>query len=351
MPSFTFTPTWPEPEPTSVIIEPGALEGLPRIVASLGEQYVPTILYDVGIAPVAERIARALETASLMSVESGDASKSLSSVERIVAEMLAAGCGRQTVLIVVGGGMLTDLGGFIASTFMRGIPFILVPTTSLAMIDAAIGGKTAVNVRGRKNMLGTIAEPRAIVADIDLLLSLPEKQYREGLVEAVKIAAIADAELFEWMEAHLDGVLHRNPNLVTEFVSRSVALKLEITKEDLMDEDVRLLLNFGHTIGHAVEALMQYTISHGDAVSIGMALEMELAAFPDRDRILVLLHKLGTPTMLPSSGLISAEALWRIMLTDKKNVDGEVRMSVPDGIGTGMVEVIDPDRFKILLQQ
>lgn len=304
------------------------------------------VLSDAGVNFIADDVAKNIRSPIRIEVPSGDASKSLAEADRIVTEMLDAGATRTTVLVCIGGGMLTDLGGFIASIFMRGIRCVLVPTTMLGMVDAAIGGKTAVNAGSRKNMIGTVTHPSEVLIDIDLLQKLPDTQLREGLVEAVKIAAIADATLFEWLETHLDSVLARDAAMMEECVTRAVQAKVRIAREDEQDQNRRLLLNFGHTVGHAVEALSHYTIAHGAAVSIGMVAEMKMLAVRGAERIGDLLRALDMPVDIPPA--MKPEDLWAVMLSDKKNIGRTVRAAVPAGIGTGLVAEITEKQFKKL---
>lgn len=347
MHTLTLTPQAHPLTPTRILIGSGAMNSFSDFHQT-GDIERVVVLFDEGVKKIAQTIAESITGSVSIGVKSGDASKSLVEADRIVTEMLDAGCLKKTLLIAVGGGMLTDLSGFVASIFMRGIPCVLVPTTSLGMIDAAIGGKTAVNAGSRKNMIGTITQPLAVLADIDLLLTLPEKQLKEGVVEAVKIAAIADEELFSWFESSLHNVLARDPAALTECVARSVAVKIKIVEEDTRDTDRRLLLNFGHTVGHAVEALSKFSLSHGEAVAIGMVAEMQMSGFADSARVLALLEQLHMPTELPAAMKSKKEALWNVMLTDKKNVGGEVRMAVPDRIGSGSVHVITDKAFTSL---
>jgi 3-dehydroquinate synthase len=308
----------------------------------LKKQSRSVILFDASVLTIAQGIAATLHEPLFIPVDSGDASKSLKDVESITATMLNAGCDRNSTLICVGGGMLSDIGGFVASIFMRGISCILVPTTLLGMVDAAIGGKTALNVAGRKNMIGTISHPEAVVIDLDFLQTLPKKQLAEGLAEVIKIAAILDAPFFAWLEEHLNDVLARDMSAVETCVLKAVEAKVRTVEQDVLDRDVRLLLNFGHTVGHAVEGLSAYRLSHGEAISIGMMEEIRLSGF-DGKKIKELLKKIGMPVSLPQE--MSRVELWKIMLSDKKNEGNTVRAAVPLSIGTGTIIDIDKSHF------
>lgn len=302
------------------------------------------ILFDVSIEEIAMRLV--IGDSLRIPVQSGDASKSLAEVDRIVSVMLENGCTRKTLLICIGGGMMTDLGGFVASVFMRGIPCVLVPTTLLGMVDAAIGGKTAVNVGSKKNMIGTIAHPQSVLIDMDLLTSLPDSQLSEGLSEIIKIAAIVDHPFFEWLEDVMPQILKRHPIVMEECVLRAVTAKVNIVQADEHDRDERLLLNFGHTVGHAVEALSAYKLSHGNCVSIGVAAEMKLADFNDAPRVEKLLVAASLPLKIPKA--MKPDDLWTIMLSDKKNEKGAVKMAVPKRLGEGAVQILSKEQFLTL---
>ncbi len=304
------------------------------------------LLYDSGIESIAKRIEHSIGTCILLPVSSGDSSKSLAEVERLTALMLDAGCTRKTLLVCIGGGMITDLGGFLASVFMRGIPCVLVPTSLLGMVDAAIGGKTAVNAGGRKNMLGTITHPMCVIVDLALLKDLPAAQFSEGLVEIIKIAAMVDRPFFEWLEENMQSVLKRKEPEISECVTRAIEAKVRIVENDDHDRDERLLLNFGHTIGHAVEALSLYTLSHGAAVSIGMIAEMTALQSKDLKRVSALLEAIHMPLTIPE--FLTRDALWNVMKTDKKNEGGAVRCAVPVSIGEGAVHTITSEQFSVL---
>lgn len=315
--------------------------GLRKASVSLLENLRPdrvVVLYDESIEHVAREVQQALPGSSAIGVRSGDASKSLTEVERITTAMLQAGCTRQSVLVNVGGGMITDLGGLIAGIFMRGIACVHVPTTTLAMVDAAIGGKNGVNLGATKNMLGVIAHPAAVVIDTELLKALPAMVLAEGLVEVIKIAAIADAAFFSWLEHNIAKVIAKDLAACEECIANAVALKARIVEQDERDELVRLHLNYGHTVGHAVEANSRFALSHGKAVSIGMVAESRMTGRHGLERIEALLKHVGMPTELPKD--VPSTVLWELMQHDKKNIGGQVRVAVPNRLGSADVRSI-----------
>ncbi len=345
------TPPARQHRATDIVIGSDILVGIGASLKSLGDFDATVVLYDRGVEFVAKKVQEGLAIADLKNVqmipvESGDDTKSLAEVDRIAAKMLGLGCGRSTLLIAVGGGMVTDLGGFVASVFMRGIPCVLVPTSMLAMVDAAIGGKTAVNCAAHKNMLGTITHPASVTIDLSLLQTLPDAQMAEGLVEVVKIAAIVDAPLFEWLEANVEFVLKRDSKAVEICVTKAIEAKVRTVETDEGDFTERLYLNFGHTVAHAVEALSQYKMPHGQAVSIGVAAEMAMTGFKDAKRVTSLLEKLGMPLTIPSA--YSCDDLWQLMLVDKKSVKGTVRVAVPSEIGKGSLSTLARGAFDAL---
>ena len=326
-----------------IIVEPGAIDQLPTLIENLLDVDLVVVLYDKALESIANRIADLFSGAALIAVPSGEGSKSLLQVERIVQDMLIKQASRRSVVINVGGGVLTDIGGFVASIYMRGIRFIHVPTSLLCMTDAAIGGTTSVNIGPVKNMVGTVCHPEAIVIDTDVLAGLPDEMLSDGMVEVVKMAAILNSEFFGWLEENMERVLGREEKALNICIQNAVRMKTEaMTKCDL-DDEVRLYLNFGHTVGHAIEALSKLSLSHGKAVSIGMVCEMKIADSADFDRIVHLLEELGMPLDIPLT--MNTHQLWDIMLNDKKTVGGDVRIAVPDTIGSGSVRSINKTEF------
>ncbi len=326
--------------PCCVLIGRGILENIPKLIT---EAEGIIVLHDARVEKIAKNVSALLGNAPCLSVASGEASKSMSEAERICAQLLKMKMSRRSVLITIGGGMLTDLGGFVASIYQRGIRVIHVPTTLLAMTDAAVGGKTAVDLGSAKNMIGTIHQPLGIVMDIATLEGLPQTAISEGMVEAVKMAAILDAESFEWMEKHTKDILKREDAALIETIERSVRMKAAVIEEDERESGKRMLLNFGHTVGHAVEALSNFSIPHGQAVSIGMVCEMMMAGTKGADRVTALLQSMEMPTDIPKE--FTTEDLWDLMQSDKKSSGGVVRMAVPDRIGHGAVQAISKDLF------
>ena len=288
-----------------------------------------------------DRLERALKRARLrvdrIAFPRGEAAKTRATKQRIEDRLLALGAGRDTAILAMGGGVSGDLAGFVAATWQRGVPLIQIPTTLLAMVDASIGGKTAINLPQGKNLVGAIHQPHAVYADIATLKTLPDGVFRDGIAEIVKGGVIADAGLIRWLEANVTTLLTRRPKTVTEAVVRSVGVKARVVRRDEREAGRRAILNFGHTIGHALESVSGYALSHGQAVSIGMAVEARLAvdhaglSAPAADRIVALLSRFGLPTTIPRG--LSLARVRAATHQDKKARSGRARYALPLALG------------------
>jgi 3-dehydroquinate synthase len=271
-------------------------------------------------------------------LEDGEAHKSFANVGRALEALGRLGATRDACVIALGGGVVGDLAGFSAACWMRGIDFIQIPTTLLAMVDSSVGGKTGVNLPVGKNLAGAFHQPRAVIADIDTLATLPQREYRAGLAEVVKGAAIGDEAFFAWLEQHAGALAARDGGTVLEAIARKVAYKAGVVARDETEQGERALLNLGHTFGHAIETAGHYTaVLHGEGVAIGMRLAAQLSerlgmsAPPDTARLQRLLEKLGLPVTIPP-GMEPAQLL-ALMRLDKKNSAGQLRLILWRGIG------------------
>jgi 3-dehydroquinate synthase len=267
----------------------------------------------------------------------GEEYKRFSSVEKLAEEMIQAGGDRSSIVVAFGGGVVNDMGGFLAAVFMRGIPVIQIPTTLLAQVDAAVGGKTGVNLVAGKNLIGSFHQPLAVIVDPDLLRTLPVREYRAGLFEVVKHGIIASPELFRVMaERHID-VIAQKDDVVDYMISESVRIKSEVVSTDEKEGDVRRILNFGHTFGHALESETKYSrFLHGEAVAWGMKAATHLAADVGLLRngdTEAILHTVELYGPIPPVDGISAENLEARLIADKKSVQGKVHFVLPDRIG------------------
>lgn len=283
---------------------------------------------------IAENLASANFTPTLIAIPPGEKSKSLAQVGEICDRITAAGLDRTSFVVALGGGVVGDLAGFVAAIYHRGIPYVQVPTTLLAQVDSSIGGKTAVNTAAGKNLLGAVHHPVLVISDVDLLQTLSPREMNQGFAEVIKHAIIHDAAMFESLER-----FDRSEDL-TQLVRRNVEIKAEFVAADERDENgTRALLNFGHTIGHAIEqAGDYYELLHGEAVSLGIVAACDISArkagLPEaqREKIVSLLSKFRLPTELPAA--ISREKVLRALPFDKKFERGQVRFVVTSAIGS-----------------
>jgi 3-dehydroquinate synthase len=324
--------------------------GLFSSIASVLSRYCPAPRYavvtDDRIAELyAIRLSRMLHAsgsrADVFAFAAGEGRKTRETWSLICDAMLESGIGRDAAVVAFGGGVPGDLGGFVAATYMRGLPLVQVPTSLLAMIDASVGGKTAVDTPAGKNLVGAFHQPRVVVIDPELLQTLPEAHLRAGLAEAVKHGAIADSDYLDWLESSIPQLLAGDPDALTRLIVRSVEIKSEIVARDERESGPRRLLNFGHTIGHAVESLSGYGLLHGEAISIGMVEEarlgerMGVTASGTSQHLRRVLSRLGLPTSLPM-GYDAGEVLgWT--RTDKKAAQGKVHYALIEGVGTPAV--------------
>lgn len=294
------------------------------------------LVHDTGLGAMPARIAAALGARASIPVQGGEACKRLEMVGKLASELSRLGTTRGSVLVVLGGGTLTDLAGFVGSTYMRGIRCVYCPTTTLAMCDAALGGKNGIDHDGLKNQLGTIRQPDLVLADIDWLLGLPDEQFREGLVEVVKKAAVLSLKYFERLEELAPALANREPAATLEAIEMAVTMKMQVVLADEREADLRRTLNFGHTIGHAIESLSSEVVRHGSAVAMGLIAECRAASniVPGEvtGRIAALLARLGVSTTIPPQWA-NAGLLWQFAQKDKKVRDGRVSMFVPRALG------------------
>lgn len=287
-------------------------------------------------------------------IPDGEEYKNLLWASNIYGELLKHRLDRASALIALGGGVIGDITGFVASTYMRGISFVQVPTTLLAQVDSSVGGKTGVNHPLGKNMIGTFYQPRIVWADVETLKTLPEKELLAGIAEVIKYGVIWDKELFEFLEKNRDPILALDPLPLTHIIKRSCAIKAEVVSKDERELGLRAILNYGHTIGHAIETVTGYTAYlHGEAVAIGMNIEAELSALlgylnnSDACRIKSILTLYGLPSELPSG--MSAESMLSAMKVDKKALAGEMRFVLPEKIGSVKIEKVSADKVSEVL--
>ncbi len=278
----------------------------------------------------------------LLVMPDGERSKVLSQLEKLAKQMVSRGADRRSVLLAFGGGVVGDVGAFLASVFMRGIPVVQIPTTLLAQVDSAIGGKTGVNLKSGKNLLGTFHQPLAVLADPDVLATLPEREYRSGLFEAMKYGVIRNPAIFDLMESKANALFRRDGALLETLITECIRVKAEVVSADEHEHGERRILNFGHTIGHALEAETNYKqLLHGEAVGwgmiaasmIGASMQVTDSATAQRIMALVLAY-----APLPKVK-VDGRRIMKLLLADKKTVGGVPHFVLPTAIGR--VEVVN----------
>jgi len=325
-------------------IGPGLLPQLGSECARLKLQSRCAIISDSNVAPRYGKAAqlalqRARFESTLITVPAGETAKSLKTVQACYDQLAAQRLERQSFIVALGGGVVGDLAGFVAATYLRGIAFVQVPTTLLAQVDSSVGGKVGVNLRAGKNLVGAFYQPRLVLCDLDTLASLPRREYRAGLAEVIKYGIIYDAALFRQLERDLPRLLRRDAASLAAVVARCCEIKAEVVREDEKEGGVRAILNFGHTIGHALEAISHYgKYLHGEAISIGQVaaakLSSETCGLPTRhvERITDLFARAGLPTRVKLNAR-QGRKLFAAMRLDKKVSGGEVKFVLAKRIG------------------
>jgi shikimate kinase/3-dehydroquinate synthase len=316
-----------------VLVQPGGLDQLGELLRARRLEN-PLLVSDENVAPLyAEQALDSLRRAgyapTLLTIPAGETAKQLGTVNSLWNGFLQEGLDRKSVVIALGGGVVDDLVGFAASTFMRGMDWVVLPTTLLSMVDASLGGKTGFDLPEGKNLVGTFHSPRLVLADPDLLSTLPDDEFRSGLAEVVKHGLIADPALFDLCSQGTDAI---KANL-SEVVRRGMAVKIQIIEADPYERGARTILNLGHTIGHAVEAASDYRLRHGEAVAIGLVAEARLAerllaaSKGFADRIAAVLTGLDLPTEIPAD--LSPQAILRSIKVDKKKEADTLHFTLP----------------------
>ncbi len=345
----------------------GLLDRAGELLAPLLPRPLVLVVTDTNVAltPHPDRLEASLDRAGIAVrrhvVVPGESSKSLESYGRLVEAMLAGGIDRKTTVLAMGGGVVGDLAGFAAATALRGLPFVQVPTTLLAQVDSSVGGKTGINSAHGKNLIGAFHQPLAVLIDVDVLDDLPSRELRAGYAEVIKHACLADADYFAWLEAHAAAMLAGDPALRMEAIRWSVAIKAAVVAEDERETTGRrALLNFGHTFGHAYEALTGYgdRLLHGEAVALGMvkaarlSAALGLAPVADAERLEAHLTRLGIatdPRRLLNQGF-PVEAVIDAMTRDKKAEAGALRFVLWRTIGDAFLTGgVDPEVLRAIL--
>lgn len=333
-----------------ILIQPGIFKKIPKLIKSAGESFA--IITDSHLESHGKELLNLMKNAGLkvhlLVLPFGEHTKSLEWIGKLSSRLMDAGLKRDSCLLALGGGVIGDLAGFAASIYLRGISYVSIPTTLISMGDSSIGGKTGIDLPEGKNLLGAFYHPKMIIMDPLLLRSLPDREFRSGLAEIIKHGVIADGSFFEWIEKNARFIENRKLTTLKKLVERSVAIKLRIVKQDERESvkkvgagTSRMLLNYGHTVGHAIEKLSGFSIPHGEAVSIGMVAENRVAVGKNllkenaAKRIQSVLKKFHLPVKIPSE--FSAESIKKALAADKKNIGGKLYFSLPLRIGKAAV--------------
>ena len=283
-------------------------------------------------------------------IPSGEMSKNLENAEKLYTCAIESAMDRKSVIMAVGGGVVGDLAGFVASTFLRGINFIQVPTTLLAQVDSSVGGKTAINHKLGKNLIGAFYQPKAVFIDVETLKTLPQKEIRAGLGEIVKYGVIADADFFSYLEKNVEGILSRNVEVLKRIIKRSCEIKAEVVSKDERESGLRKILNFGHTIAHAIEEETGYVkYSHGEAVAVGMigaALISQKLNYIDSEKVARLKNLIERFGMYKHCEGCNVEGIYKELFRDKKVIGGKLNWVLMKDFGN--VEITDKVPEKVI---
>ncbi|MFH1169601.1 MAG: 3-dehydroquinate synthase [Chloroflexota bacterium] len=340
-------------------IGPGLLAGVGRWLKESGFPGRLVIVTDPAVngfhgQALARRLAAEGFEAVALVVPAGEEQKTLETVGRLYAELTAARAERGTPVLALGGGVIGDLGGFVAATYYRGVPLLQLPTTLLAQVDSSIGGKVAVDHGQLKNKIGTFYQPRLVVADIDALKTLPAEEMANGMAEVIKSAAIGDRAFFTYLEKNVGLVKGLDPEVLEEVVFRTARIKAGVVEKDERDMGLRGILNFGHTVGHAVESVSGFGVKHGGAVAIGMVAAarisagMGLLAGSEVSRLIDIIRRAGLPTSMKGLDVPAAMAAMR---HDKKVRQDKIRFVLLNSIGSAFIaDDVSPELVKKVLE-
>ncbi|MEM8864829.1 MAG: 3-dehydroquinate synthase [Planctomycetota bacterium] len=322
----------------------GNLAGIASFIEARRDTSHVVVITDSNVDPLhgdraADLVNEASIEAHVLVVDAGEASKAPEVAQDLWETMLEEGVDRSSTVLAVGGGVVGDLAGFVAATYARGLAFFQAPTTLLAQVDSSVGGKVGVNLPGGKNMVGAFWQPQGVLIDVQVLTTLPDRDYRSGLAEVVKYGVILDADFFAYLEQHTDEINARDPAVLKHIIARSCRLKADVVEADEREESGRrAILNYGHTFCHAIEAATGYSsVLHGEGVAMGMLCASRLAqslgmidsAATERQQ--ALLEKLGLPVTVPAD--LDSEQLYELMWRDKKVQAGQIRFILPKRIG------------------
>ncbi len=326
-----------------VAVAPWLIDKIPEILENMGyktSKYV--IITDSNVKDLyAMAIFKRLNTAGfngdLFSFKAGEKYKTRKTKEKLENKMLKKQFGRDTFIIAVGGGVCGDIAGFIAATYMRGIPFIQVPTTILAMVDSSVGGKTGVDTKTGKNLIGAFHQPHAVIIDPEMLQTLSREERLNGIAEMIKHACIKSKELFEDLKKYRQDVLNVNSAVITGIIAKNVEIKARVVEQDEKESNLRMILNYGHTTGHAIELLSNYKLGHGECVAMGIAVSCEISVLKGimqkqtADKIINLISEYGLPVNVPD--FINIDEFMDVIKLDKKSRSGKAKFVLIKHVG------------------
>lgn len=323
---------------TEIAIEASGFDALDSYIRSASYSRYAVITSEPMASLYGPAIMPLLDHSSIISLAISEETKTLNTVERCWLAMRDAGLDRRSLVIALGGGTVTDIAGFASATYMRGIDYVNIPTSLLSMVDAALGGKTGVNLGQNKNFIGAVHQPKRVLINIDCLRTLPVRELRSGMAEMIKAGVIWDADYFTFLEDSIDRIMALDVATLVEAIQRACEIKMTLVSQDPYDNGVRALLNFGHTSAHALEGLTGYMrLLHGEAVAIGMvcaarlAVELSITEPITLQRIEELCRRVGLPTTLPSG--VDPQQLIHLMRSDKKAQKGSIVLLLPRSIG------------------
>ena len=319
------------------------LKDIPKQISKDFPRVKKIVITDSNVNRIYGKYFRRPEFAILV-IPAGEQSKSRATKEKLENALLTLKAGRDSVIIALGGGMIGDLAGFVAATYLRGIRFIQIPTSLLAQVDSSIGGKVAVDHPIGKNLIGAFYQPKKVFIDIATLKTLPDREFRNGMAEVIKYGSILDVKLFKYLEQNRSAILKKNQNILNKIIRRCCELKAYVVEKDEKETDLRRILNFGHTIGHAVESLSKYKLGHGECVAIGMAAEVNISvglgliSKKEAQRLISLIKQYDLPAELPSG--MSVSMILNATLLDKKAKQGKVGYTLLKKIGIAKIGVV-----------
>ena len=313
------------------------------------------LVADIYLAPLINSLSPHKDVISII-LPDGEKYKNTDSLNSIYSQLLKNKADRNTTLIALGGGVIGDITGFAAATYMRGINFIQMPTTLLSQVDSSVGGKTGINHPQGKNMIGAFYQPQCVITDVNVLKTLPSRELSAGLAEVIKYGLIRDIKFFEWLETNIQSLIEMNPEHLSEAILRSCQNKADVVEADEFESGIRAILNLGHTFGHAIEVAQGYgNWLHGEAVAVGMIMAAKLSqamgwlSEPDIERIISLIKHAGLPTVPPN---ISVDKYIELMMLDKKTKDGKINLVLQKSMGEAVLSnAYDPSKLRQILEQ